>query len=103
MIAMNKNILGIIKISENGLCNEYIEFVNMNNSFDPQLIAGFFYAINKFIKDFTGEKLTEIKTSNYKLIFKYNNKILVVYIIDNINNNDINSNSERLNCLTIST
>ncbi|MHA1697020.1 MAG: hypothetical protein ACTSUG_17320 [Candidatus Helarchaeota archaeon] len=78
-----KNVLGIYKIDNRGLCVEYRKFKKAKKQFDPQLIAGFFYAINNFTNDYFGEKLMTLNTRNYKIIFKKDGHSLIVYIVDN--------------------
>lgn len=75
-------IYGIVKIDSRGLCKQYFEFKNAVKKIDPQLIAGFFYAMKNFTSNFFGEDLKQFVTDNYKIIFKPNNCNLTVYIVD---------------------
>ncbi|MHA1310551.1 MAG: hypothetical protein ACTSWR_04725 [Candidatus Helarchaeota archaeon] len=79
----NNKIFGLLKISSNGLCNFYKKLDHSNKNFDPQIISGFFYAVDKFIQDFIGENIVEIKTLNYKIIFKKFNDEINVYFVNN--------------------
>jgi hypothetical protein len=71
-------VLGIFKIDKRGLCCQYCEFQQAKKKFDPQLIAGFFYAFSNFTRDFIGEGLQTLRTENYKVLIKRNPKFLNV-------------------------
>lgn len=81
---MNINgVLGIFKIDERGLCSQYCEFAEAKKQFDPQLIAGFFYAMSNFTGDYFGEGVHTLKTDNYKILFQKDSESLNVYIVEN--------------------
>ena len=79
---MNNKILGMLKIAENGLCSDSTEFNLGRKKFDDQIVAGFFYALNRFTSDFLGEHPLELKTANFKIIFHPKNEKLYVYIVN---------------------
>jgi len=81
---MNLNgILCVLKIDKRGLCSFYSEFENARKKYEPQLIAGFFYAMSTFADDYFGEGLREIQTNNYKVVFQKDDGFLNVYIVEN--------------------
>jgi hypothetical protein len=82
MYPITSKILGLMEIKENGTCSKYIEFENGKKKFDGQIIAGFFYALNSFLKDFTDQEPLEIKTIDYKIVFEPNNKKFNVYFLE---------------------
>ncbi|MBD3228299.1 MAG: hypothetical protein GF329_08920 [Candidatus Lokiarchaeota archaeon] len=87
---MNMNeIYGIVKIDKRGLCKRYFEFKNASKKIDPQLIAGFFYAMKNFTSNFFGEELEQFETDNYKIIFKPDKNNFTVYIVDKKFNDEI--------------
>ena len=79
----NNKILGILKIDKRGMASQYTGFENAKKDYDPQLIAGFFYAVSNFTGDFLGEGLQQLQTNNYKLIFQKDNEDINVYIVEN--------------------
>ena len=81
MYPISSKILGLMEIKENGICSKYIEFENSKKKFDGQIIAGFFYAIKNFLKDFTGQEPLEIKTKDYKIVFEPKDKKFIVYFL----------------------
>ena len=84
VIIVNVNgMLGVLKIDQRGLCTHFCEFEQAKNKLDPQLIAGFFYAMSNFTSDFFGEGLQQLQTNNFKILFKKDNDSLNVYIVDN--------------------
>jgi len=82
MVLENNRVLGIFKITENGLCSYFEEFKEAKKNYDPQLIAGFLYTLSNFTSDFIGEDIEEIDTKDYRILFKKYNKECLVYIVD---------------------
>ena len=78
----NNKVLGMMRITENGLCSHCDEFNEAKKKYDPQIISGFFYALSKFSKDFLGEDITEIKSQKYKILFKKQGNDLLIYMVD---------------------
>ena len=78
----DNSILGMLRITENGLCDISKELDINKKKFDPQIIAGFFYALDKFIKDYLGEDIYEIRTQNFKILFKKLDNEILVHIVD---------------------
>lgn len=81
---MNDNgVLGIFKIGKGGLCFQYCEFEQAKKKLDPQLISGFFSALNIFTLNLFGEEIKAVKTDNYKILFKKDSEFLNVYVVEN--------------------
>ncbi|MHA1268264.1 MAG: hypothetical protein ACTSPY_00635 [Candidatus Helarchaeota archaeon] len=79
---MKEKIKGIIRITQNGLCNLFYEPNEVVKNLDPQIISGFFYALSKFTNDYIGEDIKEIRTDNIKILFKNSDDNIIVYFVD---------------------